>query len=199
MTCMSAGPTVLNRTLHFASDRSLRPNSSRAPFALNQLHHQLQSTCCNPAPFLSFIALSSAHPLSTTNLIASIAPSLLTDRYFSSPLIVDAPPFHCRPCNRSPQPVPSVRNTVPIFHHPSICTDSDTDGNIPQHPSHPAQPSRPASARLTLHSCTVRHCLINLSAVHSLFPSQARSHCNAGTHALRHFYSCSTLGPFIEC
>lgn len=182
----SIAPFILHLTAHSA------PTAPELP------SHSTSSTTNSKAPAATPL-LSSAHPLSTTNLIASIAPSLLTDRYFSSPLIVDAPPFHCRPCNRSPQPVPSVRNTVPISHHPSICTDSDTDGNIPQHPSHPAQPSRPASARLTLHSCTVRHCLINLSAVHSLFPSQARSHCNAGTHALRPFYSCSTLGPFIEC
>ena len=32
----------------------------------------------------------------------------------------------------------------------------------------------------------------------TIFPSQARSHCNAGTHALRPSYSCSTLGPYVH-
>ena len=113
----SIAPFILHLTAHSA------PTAPELP------SHSTSSTTNSKAPaatplLFSFIALSSAHPLSTTNLIASIAPSLLTDRYFSSLLIVDAPPFHCRPCNRSPQPVPSVRNTVPIFHYPFICTDS---------------------------------------------------------------------------
>ena len=150
MHCMSAGPTVLNRTLHFASDRSLRPNSSRAPLALNQLHHQLQSTCCNPAPVFRSSPLDH-QPYSKYR-------SIPTDRsllFFASYRRCSAIPLTA-PRNQFHRSATPSRFSITLL---SALTQSDTDGNIPQHPSHPAQPFRPASARLTLHSCTDRHVL----------------------------------------